>query len=200
LSDYVALKAYLLLTKTQTQTDAPSQHRKRGNDGQWASRVQRNNPHTIAYLCGVAWDVAINLPRTLQRRSYGIMTKATPKPATGVKKTKGLSVIEDRAYAQATYTAAYLFTLDYVKQTKASYHDRWPTNDQVRGWKGRAARAWKYSTKAQIEIWEMKAQEHDNQQPLIAERVIQSLQTNGIHHLIVLMLPAFTVSHRNLKF
>jgi hypothetical protein len=110
LSDYVALKAYLLLTKTQTQTDAPNQHRKRGNDGQWASRLQRNNPHTIAYLCGVTWDVAINLPRTLQRRSYGIMTKATPKPATGVKKNKGLSVIEDRAYAQATYTAAYLFT------------------------------------------------------------------------------------------
>ena len=108
LSNYLSLKAYLLVTKTQTQTDAINQHRKRGNDGQWTSRVQRNNPHTMAYLCSVAWDVAINLPRTLQRRSYGIMTKATPKPATGVKKTKGLSVIEDRAYAQATYTAVYL--------------------------------------------------------------------------------------------
>jgi hypothetical protein len=99
LSDYVSLKAYLLVTKGQTQIDAPNQHRKRGNDGQWASQLQRNNPHTIAYLCSIAWDAAINLPRTLQRRSYGIMTKATPKPTTGVKKIKGLSVIEDRAYA-----------------------------------------------------------------------------------------------------
>jgi hypothetical protein len=125
-------------------------------------------------------DVAINLPRTLQRRSYGIMTKATPKPTPGVKKIKGLSVIEDIAYAQATYTATYLFTLNYVKRTKqATYHDRWPSNEQVREWKMRAARAWKYATKAQREVWDTKAREHDNQQPLIAERVIQSLQTNA---------------------
>jgi hypothetical protein len=32
---------------------------------------------------------------------------------------------------------------------------------------------------AQREVWDMKAREHDNQQPLIAERVIQSLQTNA---------------------
>jgi hypothetical protein len=107
------------------------------------------------------------------------MTKVTPKATTGVKKIKGLSVIEDRAYARATYTATYLFTLDYVKQTKASYHDRWPTNDQVREWKARGARAWKYSTMAQREVWDMKAQEHNNQQPLITERVIQTLQTNA---------------------
>jgi hypothetical protein len=58
LSDYLLLKAYLPVTKmqTQTQTDAPNQHRKSGNDGQWASQIQRNNPHTIAYLCSVAWD------------------------------------------------------------------------------------------------------------------------------------------------
>jgi hypothetical protein len=179
LSDYLSLKAYLLVTKRQTQTDAPNQHRKRGNDGQWTSRVQRNNPHTMAYLCSVAWDVSINLPRTLQRRSYGIMTKATPKPTTGVKKMKGLSVIDDRAYAKATYTATYLFTLDYVKRTKDTYHDRLPTKDQVGEWKARAARAWRYSTKAQREVWDMKAREHENQQPLIAERVIQSLQTNA---------------------
>jgi hypothetical protein len=37
LSDYVSLKAYLLVAKGQTQIDAPNQHRKRGNDGQWAS-------------------------------------------------------------------------------------------------------------------------------------------------------------------
>jgi hypothetical protein len=107
------------------------------------------------------------------------MTKVTPKPTTGVKKIKGLSVIEDRAYARATYTATYLFTLDYVKRTKTTYHDRWPTNDQVREWKARAARAWKYSTMTQREVWDMKAREHDNQQPLIAERVIQSFQTNA---------------------
>jgi hypothetical protein len=106
--------------------------------------------------------------------------KATPKPTTGVNKIKGLSVIEGRAYAQATYTATYLFTLDYVKHTKATYHDRWPSNNQVKEWKARAARAWKYSTnKAQREVWGMKAREHDNQQPLITERVIQSLQTNA---------------------
>jgi hypothetical protein len=179
LSDYLSLKADLLVTKGQTQTDPPNQHWKRGDHGQWASRVQRNNPHTMAYLCSVAWDVSINLPRTLQRRSYGIMTKATPKPTTGVKKSKGLSVIEDRVYARATYTATYLFTLDYVKRTKATYHDRWPTNDRVREWKARAAQAWKYSTMAQREVWDMKAREHNNQQPLIAERVIQSLQTNA---------------------
>jgi hypothetical protein len=42
-----------------------------------------------------------------------------------VKKIKGLSVIEDRAYAQDTYTAIYLFTLDFNvnKRTKATYHD-----------------------------------------------------------------------------
>jgi hypothetical protein len=179
LSDYVSLKAYLQLTTTLTQTDGPNQHRKRGNDGQWASQTQRNNPHSIAYLCNVAWDVSINLPRNLQRRSYGIVKKAMPKPATGVKKIKGLSVIEGRAYAKATYTATYLFTLDYVKLTKATYHDRLPTKDQVGEWKARAARAWKYSTMAQREVWAMKEREHDNQQPLIAERVIQSLQTNA---------------------
>jgi hypothetical protein len=65
LSDYLSLKVYLLVTKRQTQTDAPSQHWKRGNDGQRASRLQRNNPHTIAYLCSVTWGVSINLPRTL---------------------------------------------------------------------------------------------------------------------------------------
>jgi hypothetical protein len=108
------------------------------------------------------------------------MTKATPKPTTGVKKIKGLSVIEDIAYAQATYTATYLFTSDYVKRTKqATYHDRWPSNEQVREWKARVARAWKYATKAQREAWDKKAREHDNQQPLIAERVIQLLQTNA---------------------
>jgi hypothetical protein len=108
------------------------------------------------------------------------MAKAAPKPTTGVKKIKGLSVIKDRAYAQATYTATYLFTLDYVKRTKqATYHDRWPSNEQVREWKARAARAWKYAAKAQREVWDMKAREHRNQQPLIAERVIQSLQTNA---------------------
>jgi hypothetical protein len=122
LSDYLSLKAYSLVTKLLAQTNAPSQHRKRGNDGQWANRIQRSNPHTIAYLCNVAWDVSINLPRNLQRRSYSIVTKAAPKPTTGVKKTKGLSVsIEDRTYAQATYTATYLFTLDYVKCTKATF-------------------------------------------------------------------------------
>jgi hypothetical protein len=164
LSDYLSLKAYLLVTKSLSQTNAPNQHRKRGNDGQWANRTQRSNPHTIAYLCDVAWDVSINLPRNLQRRSYGIVTKATPKPTTGVKKTKSLSVIEDRASAQATYTATYLFTLDY---------DRWPcSNHQVKEWKARAARAWKYSTKAQKEVCDMKAREHGNQQPLIADRVI----------------------------
>jgi hypothetical protein len=85
LSDYVSLKAYLLVTKGQTQTDAPNQHRKRGNDGQWASRLQRNNPHTIAYICSIAWGVAINLPRTLQRRSYGIMTKAMHRLRTQLR-------------------------------------------------------------------------------------------------------------------
>jgi hypothetical protein len=65
LGDYLSLKAYLLDMKRQTQTDAPNQHWKRGNNGQWASRVQRNNPRTMAYLCSVAWDVSINLPRTL---------------------------------------------------------------------------------------------------------------------------------------
>jgi hypothetical protein len=140
LSNYLSLKAYLQLTTTLTQTDGPNQHRKRGNDGQWASRTQRNNPHSIAYLCNVAWDVSISLPRNLQRRSYGIVKKVTPKPATGVKKIKHLSVIEDRAYAKATYTATYLFTLDYVKCTKATYHDRLPTKDQVGEWKARAAR------------------------------------------------------------
>ncbi len=158
---------------------AREEYRKRGNDGQWASRTQRNNPHSIAYLCNVAWDVSINLPRNLQRRSCGIVKKATPTPATGVKKIKGLSVIEDRAYAKATYTATYLFTLDYVKRTKATYHDRLPTKDQVGEWKARAARAWKFSTMAQREVWAMKERKHDNQQPLIAERVIQSLQTNA---------------------
>jgi hypothetical protein len=98
---------------------------------------------------------------------------------TGVKKTKGLSVIEDRTYAQATYTATHLFTLDYVKRTKATYHDRWPSNHQVKEWKERAARAWKYSTKAQKEVWDMKGREHGSQQPLIAESVVQSLQTNA---------------------
>jgi hypothetical protein len=108
------------------------------------------------------------------------MTKATLKPTTGVKKVKALSVIKDRSYAQASYTATYLFTLDYVKQTKqATYHDRWPLNEQVREWKLRTARAWKYATKAQREVWDMNAREHGNQQPLIAERVIQSLQTNA---------------------
>jgi hypothetical protein len=96
--------------------------------------------------------MSINLPHNLQRRSSGIVTKATPKPTTGVKKTKGLSVIEDRAYAQATYTATYLFTLDYVKRTKATYYNRWPSNHQVKEWKARAARAWKYSTRAQKEV------------------------------------------------
>jgi hypothetical protein len=49
LSNYVALKAYLLLTKTQTQTDAPNQHRKRGNDGQWAqpSATQQSTHHCL---------------------------------------------------------------------------------------------------------------------------------------------------------
>jgi hypothetical protein len=75
--------------------------------------------------------------------------------------------------------ATYLFTLDYVKRTKATYHDRLPTKDQVGEWKVRAARAWKYSTMAQREVWAVKEREHDNQQPLIAERVIQSLQTNA---------------------
>jgi hypothetical protein len=95
----------------------------------------------VAYLCNVAWDVSISPLRNLQRRSYGIVTKATPKPATGVKKIKGLSVIEDRAYAKAMYMATYLFTLDYVKGTKATYHDRWPSNYQVGEWKVRALRA-----------------------------------------------------------
>jgi hypothetical protein len=94
LSDYLSPKAYLQLTTTLTQTDGPNQHRKRDNDGQWASQTQRNNPHSIAYLCNVAWDVSINLPRNLQRRSSCIVKKATPKPATGVKKIKGLSVIK----------------------------------------------------------------------------------------------------------
>jgi hypothetical protein len=138
-----------------------------------------NNPHSIAYLCNATWDVSINLPRNLQRRSYGIVKKATSKPVTGVKKRKCLSVIKDRAYAKATYTATYLFTLDYVKRTKATYHDRLPTKDQVGEWKTRTARVWKYSTMAQREVWAMKEREHGNQQPLIAERVIQSLQTNA---------------------
>jgi hypothetical protein len=59
------------------------------------------------------------------------------------------------------------------------HHDRLPTKDQAGEWKARAARAWKYSTMAQREVWAMKEREHDNQQPLIAERVIQSLQTNA---------------------
>jgi hypothetical protein len=179
LSDYLSLKAYLQLTTTLTQTDGPNQHRKRVNDGQWASRTQRNNPHSIAYLCNVAWDVSINLPRNLQRWSYGIVKKATPKSATGVKKIEVFLVVEDRAYAKATYMATYLFTLDYVKRTKATYHDRLPTKDQVGEWKTRAARAWKYSTMAHREVWAMKEREHGKQQPLIAERVIQSLQTHA---------------------
>jgi hypothetical protein len=32
---------------------------------------------------------------------------------------------------------------------------------------------------AQREVWDMKAKEHRNQQPLIAEKVIQSLQLNA---------------------
>jgi hypothetical protein len=119
--------------------------------------IQWGNPHTIAFLCNLALDLSINLTRTLQRQSHGIMTKATAKPMAGVKKMKGLSVIEDRAYALATYTATHLFALDYVKRTKSSYHDRWPTNDQIREWKARAAHAWKYSTKAQQELWDMSA-------------------------------------------
>jgi hypothetical protein len=116
------------------------------------------------------------------------MTKVAPKPTTGVKKIKGLSVIEDRAYAQATYTATYLFKLDYVKRTKATYHDKWPTNDQVREWKARAARAWKYSTMAQKEA----SMGHEgNQQPLIAERVVQSLQTNASKSYGAKGIPSF---------
>ncbi len=97
-----------------------------------------------------------------------------------MKKIKGLLVIKDRAYAKAMYTATYLFTLDYVKCRKASYHDRLPTKYQVGEWKARAARAWKFSTMAQREVWAMKEREHNNQQPLIPERVIQSLQTNAL--------------------
>jgi hypothetical protein len=70
--------------------------------------------------------------------------------------------------------------LNYVKQTKATYHDRCPMNDQIRGWKAHEPHAWKYSRKAQQEVWDMRAREHDNQQPLIAERLIESLQTNAL--------------------
>jgi hypothetical protein len=34
--------------------------------------------------------------------------------------------------------------------------------------------------KAQQEVWDMRAREQSNQQPLIAERIIQSLQTNAL--------------------
>jgi hypothetical protein len=86
-----------------------------------------------------------------------------------------LSVIEDRAYAQATYTATYLFMLDYVKRTKATYHDRWPSNHQVKEWKARAARAWKYSTKAQKEVWDIKAREFPRQPATLNRRKSYSI-------------------------
>jgi hypothetical protein len=118
LSGYLLLKAYFQVTKMQTHTDAPNQQR--GNDGQRASQFQCNTLHSIAYLCKVSWEVSSNLLRTLQPWSYGIMTKAVPKPITGLKKIKGLSVINDRAHALAMCTAMSLFTLDYLKGTKLS--------------------------------------------------------------------------------
>jgi hypothetical protein len=63
LRDYLSLEAYLQVTKLLSQTNAYNQHRKIRNDGQWANRIERSNPHTIAYLCNVAWDVSINLPQ-----------------------------------------------------------------------------------------------------------------------------------------
>ena len=51
--------------------------------------------------------------------------------------------------------------------------------EQIKEWKARAARAWKYSTRAQHYVWDMRAREHDNQQPLIAQRIIQSLPLNA---------------------
>jgi hypothetical protein len=51
------------------------------------------------------------------------MIEATPELTACVKKIKGLSVIDDMAYAQATYTASYLFTLDDLKWTKSTYYD-----------------------------------------------------------------------------
>jgi hypothetical protein len=95
--------------------------------------------------------------RPPKRTTIATIPPPTEEPMTTRKEYIDLSVIEDRAYARATYTAMYLFTLDYVKRTKATYHDRWPTNDQVREWKARVARAWKYSTMAQREVWDMKA-------------------------------------------
>jgi hypothetical protein len=54
--------------------------------------------------------------------------------------------------------------------------------EQIKEWKAcetRAACAWKYATKAQQEVCDMRAREHDNQQPLIAKRNIQLLLANA---------------------
>jgi hypothetical protein len=50
---------------------------------------------------------------------------------------------------------------------KATYHNRWPTREQIFEWTARAACAWKYSTKAQQSLWVMQArQNNNNKQPL----------------------------------
>jgi hypothetical protein len=75
--------------------------------------------------------------------------------------------------------------------------------EQIKEWKARAAHAWKYYTKAQQEMWDMRTREHNNQQPLIAKRFIQSLQMNAskLYGAVALDIrewcSASTRSHRN---
>jgi hypothetical protein len=98
------------------KTDAPNQHHKRGNNGQWAPiriQMQQSTQHCLPLQHHLG---RVNQPTT--HASMSVLRnydESNAKLMTGVKKVKGLSVIEDRRYAQAMYAALYLFALDYLK-------------------------------------------------------------------------------------
>jgi hypothetical protein len=91
------------------------------------------------------------------------------------EESKRLVSSGQQSLAQSTRKALYLFILDYLRQMKAMYHNRWPTRDQITELRGHAARTWKYSTKAHQNLWDMWPREHDDQQPLMTERIVISL-------------------------
>jgi hypothetical protein len=62
LSDYLSLKAYLQVTKPLSSTNASNQHRRRGNDGQWAPLLTyETSLGTCQSTCRATFNVGLTV-------------------------------------------------------------------------------------------------------------------------------------------
>jgi hypothetical protein len=159
------------------------QHTERGSNGEFVKKAKSSNsiktsnagPLTNQFLAD-AWKVSRQSLHEMMKLSPQDFLK--PKPLTASQK----SVIECREAAKAYYTPRRLYITHYIRANKDKIsglaYEQSVLTAKCYIWGEEAKGLWVCLDDNEKGVWEFKARNHDERQPLIRDQILDSLRRN----------------------